>query len=85
MARKQPSTFRLIEDAISRETVKALEELLSDARSGRIIGIGFVAMYRRREYIANTAGECRRNPTFTRGMLRVLDDKVARAISSMPP
>lgn len=74
--------FVLIEDGISRHTVQALETLLDEAKKGKIIGVAFVAMYRRREYICNTAGECRRNPTFTRGATMALLDKLASAVGS---
>jgi len=70
--------FRLVPDTISSDTVRALEQLLKEARAGRIIGVAFVAMYKRREYIANAAGEARRSPTFTRGMIAALDDALGR-------
>lgn len=72
--------YRLVHDTISGDTVEALQELLSAAKSGHIIGIAFVAMYRGRQFIVNTAGEARRNPTFTRGMLRALDDRLSEAV-----
>ena len=70
--------YRLVPDALSHDTVEAIEELLAQARSGQIIGIAFVAMYKRRHYIANSAGEAYRNPTFTRGMVGALDDQLAQ-------
>lgn len=74
--------FRLVPDRVSRGTVRALEQLLADARRGELIGIGFVGMYRQREYVANVAGEAKRNPTFTRGMLRALDDELGRLVNN---
>jgi len=74
--------FRLVPDAISGDTIQALEELLTDARAGKAVGIGFVVMYRGRRFIANAAGEARRSPVFTRGMLTCLDDKLARQIDN---
>lgn len=82
---RRPIPFHLIEDAISQDTVAALEQLLLQAKQGKLVGMAFVCMYRRRQYIANTTGECRRNPTFCRGMLKVLDDKVSKAISPIQP
>lgn len=76
--------FHLVGDAISPDVVEALEELLSQARRGELIGIAFAAMYRRRQYIVDTAGECRSNPTFTRGMVRALDDRLAISVGSKP-
>jgi hypothetical protein len=72
--------FVLIPDAVSPDTVECLETLLKHAQAGEVIGLGFVAMLKRRGYIANTAGEAYRNPTFTRGMLLALDDKLSRRI-----
>lgn len=69
---KQP--FSLLPDNLSHNTVEALEQLLAQARKGEVIGIAFAAMLRRRSFIVNTAGEAHRNPTFSRGMLRALDD-----------
>lgn len=66
--------FRLVPDALSHDTVELLEQLLDEARRGRILGMAFVAMYKRREFIANTAGEAYRNPVFARGMVAALDD-----------
>lgn len=72
--------FRLAEGRISAETISALEELLAQARSGQLIGIAFAGMWRERQYFADAAGECRRNPTFTRGMIQALDDRLSHLI-----
>jgi len=72
--------FSLITETISADTVECLDELLERARAGEIIGIAYVAMFKRRKYVANATGEARRNPTFTRGMVRVLDDELGRRI-----
>lgn len=70
-----PSTvIRLAPDRVCRDTVGALTELLTEARAGRIIGLGFVAVYKRREYIVDVTGELSRNPTRARGMIASLDD-----------
>jgi len=61
--------FRLVPDTVSGDTVKALRYLLAEAKKGQIIGVAYVAMYKRREFIANAAGEAKRSPTFTRGMI----------------
>lgn len=70
------SPFRLVTTAVSPDTILALEELLESAKSGKLLGIAFVAMYHSREYSADATGEAKRNPTFTRGMLRALDDRL---------
>jgi sugar phosphate isomerase/epimerase len=74
--------FHLVPDELSTDTVEVLEELLDEARKRRIIGIAFAVMYRNREYIVNTAGEARRNPTFTRGMIAALDDRLSEVATS---
>lgn len=69
--------YRLVPDTISTDTVECLEQLLDEARSGRVIGLAYVAMMKKREYIVNTAGEAHRNPTFARGMVLALDDQLS--------
>lgn len=73
--------FRLVKRHPSPDTVATLETLLAAAKSGNLIGLAFVAMYAGREYEASTVGEARRNPTFTRGMIRALDDTLAKALA----
>ncbi len=69
--------FRLVPDKISTDTVGALQYLLRLAESGEIIGMAFVAMSRKRTFVANTTGEAHRNPVFARGMVAYLDDKLS--------
>ncbi len=66
--------FILKPDAVSDSTVKALQNLLEDAKQGNLIGISFAAMYTKpnRTYVTNTAGEARRNPTFAIGTVIIL-------------
>lgn len=70
--------FVLVADTLSNDTIECLEELLADARAGAVIGIAFVAVLKKRGYIVNSAGEAHRNPTFSRGMLRALDDRLGQ-------
>lgn len=77
--------FILISDTVSNETVKALEQLLREARTGELIGIAFAAMVKKRGYIVNSAGEAFRNPTFSRGMLRALDDRLGERVRGGNP
>lgn len=79
-----PNRFRLVADHAPDDVIGALEQLLHEARQGHLIGLAYAAMYKRREYIVDTAGECRRNPTFTRGMVRALDDRLALSVGSRP-
>lgn len=70
--------FHLVPHPISADTVKACEQLLAEARRGDAIGIAFAVMRRQRNYWVDAAGECRRNPTFARGMVMVLSDKLGK-------
>ena len=78
--KRQP--FKLVPAKISGDTVEALQELLKDAMTGRLIGVAFAAMYKEREYIVDAAGEAKSNPTFALGMLAVLKDSLAKAANS---
>ena len=77
--------FILIPDTISNQTVLALEQLLHEARRGPLIGFAFAAMVKQRGYIVNSAGEAYRNPTFARGMLRALDDRLGERVRGGNP
>lgn len=72
--------FVLVPDTVSNDTVECLETLLDQARRGEVIGLAYTAVLKRRGYIANTAGEAHRNPTFSRGMVAALDDQLALRI-----
>jgi len=75
MTRRPP--FRLVSDRFSTDTVEALTELLRFAEAGELVGVAFAAMFKRRQFVTDTAGECHRNPVFTRGMVAALADCVA--------
>ena len=66
-----------------RDTVRALEELLADAKAGNLIGVAYVAMRQPSYYSIGIAGETRRSPTFTRGMLCRLDDELATLLGRL--
>ena len=74
--------FRLAPYQISTDTVLACEQLLAEARRGDVIGIAFVVMRKQRSYWVYAAGECRRNPTFARGMVMALNDKLGKLVGS---
>jgi hypothetical protein len=75
MSRRPP--YRLIDETFSDDTIEALRELLQFAEAGEVVGIAFAAMFKRRKFVTDAAGECRRNPVFTRGMVAALDDCLA--------
>lgn len=76
--------YTLVTDPLSHDTIDLLEQLLAHARKKELIGIAFAAMYRGRQFITNTAGECHRNPVFTRGMVACLDDELAIKTRAQP-
>jgi len=73
--------LRVVRFPGSNDTVRALEALLAEARAGRLIGVAYVAMYGHGEYAVGFDGETRKTPTFTRGMLHLLDDELSKIIS----
>jgi hypothetical protein len=64
--------------AVDVDTVEALRQLLVMARKGEITGLAFVAQKTNQTFIVETVGECRARPVYTRGMIRYLDDALAR-------
>lgn len=75
MRRAKPS---LVEQQLSHDTIECLERLLSEARAGRVIGIAFAALLKRRHYITHACGAAHQERVFTRGALRELDDQLGR-------
>ena len=72
--------IRLAGTPVSREAIEKLEHLLREARAGRVIGIAYVAMHKTFAYTVDIAGETKRSPTLTRGMLHLLDDELSAII-----
>lgn len=70
-----------------RETVKALEDLLAEARAGGLIGFAYIALRPLHAHSAGLAGEARDpvGAVFTVGMLQVLEDELVKSIRHLPP
>lgn len=68
------TTFVLVPDNISHDTIEAARLILDGAERGEIIGFIFGVMYNGKRYIVNAAGEAYDSPTFSRGMAAALDD-----------
>lgn len=62
------------------ETIEALEQLIDGARRGHYIGIAFAVTTSKREYMVDTIGDFRSNPTYARGAVAVLDDELRELI-----
>jgi hypothetical protein len=67
---KQPFVF--VGPSEDKDTVLALEHLLSQARAGDIVGLVAIPMYRQRHYTAVLTGESDRNPTWAAGCASVV-------------
>jgi hypothetical protein len=76
---REPLTL-IADESLSNDLTDCLRHLLKEARAGRLIGLAFVGIVGTDGYIADTAGEAHRSPTWTRGALRALDDKLAQRI-----
>lgn len=77
---KRQPPFILVPDNVSHDVVECLETLLEQARSGKLIGLAYAGVLKRRGYIVNTAGEAYHSPTFSRGMIAALDDQLAARV-----
>lgn len=69
---KRRNIFRLVQDDFSYDTIEAVERLHEDARSGKLIGLAFVGIYRGQEYICNVAGFAYEQNTTAMSMVRML-------------
>lgn len=70
--------LREVMSSIDIDTIECLERLLKEAKEGKIIGIAFAALMKQQRYVAHTCGEVQRQRALTRGILRELDDMLAR-------
>jgi hypothetical protein len=62
---------------LAHDTIRALEQLLRDARKGELVGIAYAALYSsHRHGCVRVTDDARENPTFTRGMVSALDDEL---------
>jgi hypothetical protein len=75
----------LIPDTVSNDTVACLETLLYQAKKGAVVGIAFTAIVKGRGYIANSAGEAFRDPTFSIGMCAALIKKLLGRVDGGNP
>lgn len=72
--------MRLIREDVSNDTIHCLERLLEDARAGKVVGIAYAAIFKRRNFSVNVCGEAHRSPVFTRGVLASLDDELGSRV-----
>lgn len=72
--------FKLVPTEGSVDTEKCICSLLDAVKAKQIIGVAYVAIYARRQYEAHLCGEAERSPTFTRGAVGALEDKLRARI-----
>ncbi len=73
---------RLVQHAVSDETVAALSYLLQEARAGHVVGLAYIALHNSSsDYSADATGAARISRTFTMGALLRLNDY----IGNIPP
>jgi hypothetical protein len=75
--------FRIVDrksPPVDQPTIDTLKKLLTQAENGDLIGLAFVALHKTYNYRSEITGQARHSPTFTRGMIRELDDKLAKLI-----
>lgn len=73
-------SFTLAESQGSTDTAKCVSQLEADVKANRLIGLAYVAIYAQRHYEVHVCGEAERSPTFARGAVGALDDKLSRRI-----
>lgn len=66
------------------ETVSALEELLEEAKAGRLVGLAVVMLWLPTRCTAKIVGSAWEHPTYCRGMLDNLDDQLSAIINVSP-
>ena len=73
-------SFQLVRETISHETIEALRQLHEGAVAGDIKGIIFGVTLKRGNFLVDSAGDCRKDPTRARGIAAALDDELARMV-----
>lgn len=69
----------VVKNGVSEETISALKCLLAEAQAGTLVGIAYAAMTKT-GFHSGFAGNVKNSPIFTRGMLRCLDDDLAKLV-----
>lgn len=68
--------IKLLPPRVSRDTVETLIALLSEARSGRVIGLSYVALHQGMKFSADIVGESKRSSIYTLGTIQCLNNYV---------
>jgi hypothetical protein len=68
--------FTLVPTTGASDTAKCVEALAAGVREKKLLGLAYVVFYDDRGYETHLCGEAARSPTFTRGAVGALYDKV---------
>ena len=79
------ASLRLVTTKPDQDLIKMLEELLSDARDGVLIGVAAACVFTKKQFFTPVAGICLDSPTFARGVVACLDDELADMIHERDP
>ena len=69
--------LRIMPPHISTATVTALADLLEQAKAGRVVGLVYAAIKAGGSYQGDVVGMAETHPVYTRGLLAMLQDRVA--------
>ena len=76
--------FTLVPTEGSKDTEECISSLLTGIKEKKIIGVAYVAIYAQRQYEVHLCGEADRSPTFARGAVGALEDKLRARIHGHP-
>ena len=65
---------------VSLDTIRELEELLEEARTGRLTGVLVAGLYRGAAITCNVTGRCRTMPVISLGMAHLLLQDVEKLV-----
>jgi hypothetical protein len=72
--------FKLIQSCGSTDTERCTAELHAGAKSKKLLGLAYIAIYSQRQYEVHLCGEADRSPTFTLGCVQMLDQQLRERI-----
>lgn len=74
------SVLHLVRDQVSTETVALANFFLQEALAGRAIGLAGIILLRGQDYTVEIVGECKMAPALSRGLLKGVDDHLAKLV-----
>jgi hypothetical protein len=76
--------FTLVPSDGSSDAEECIAGLLAGIKAKKVIGVAYVAIYAQRQYEVHLCGEADRSPTFARGAVGALEDKLRARIHGHP-